>query len=86
MESIERIQNAGYLSEKLLQRKCNELQARIRSTRRSDSKRQLLEVEFCYLYRELEFRRKRKAAHQNFLAKKYDKRFDNRAKRPQKVV
>ncbi len=82
MESHERVQNVGYLSERQLERKCNDLQAKIRSIRRSDDSRQKLEIEYCYLFRELESRKKRKIAHQKFLAKKYD----NRAKSPKKVV
>ena len=82
MENSGRPQNVGYLSERQLERRCNDLQSKIRNTRRGDDLRMTLEVEYCYLYRELEFRKKRKIAHQNFLAKKYD----NRAKRPRKVV
>lgn len=86
MESKDRSQNVGYLNERQLERRCSDLQAKIRNTRRSDSNRPRLEIEYCYLYRELEFRRKRKVAHQKFIAKKYEKKFDNRAKRPEKVV
>ena len=82
MEGYDRPQNVGYLSEKQLERKCNDLQSRIRGLRRSDKNRLFLEVEYCYLFRELESRKKRKIAHQKFLAKKRD----NRAKTTKKVV
>ncbi len=80
-----RAKELGYLNEKQLERRCGELQHKIRSLRRSSDERQLLEIEFCYTFRELEFRKKRKVAHQNFLAKKYKNR-DNRAKGRKNVV
>ena len=86
MENSERPRNVGYLSERQLEKRCNDLQSKIRHTRRQDDRRMGMEIEYCYLYRELEHRKKRKIAHQNFLAKKYDKKYDNRAKKPQKVV
>tara|TARA_B100000683_G_scaffold198510_1_gene191620 strand:+ start:491 stop:748 length:258 start_codon:yes stop_codon:yes gene_type:complete len=80
-----RTKELGYLNEKQLERKCGELQHKIRNLRRSSDERQLLEIEFCYTFRELEFRKKRKVAHQSFLAKKNKKR-DNRAKGRKNVV
>jgi len=45
---------------------------RLRSRRKGDS-REGIEVELCYIYRELEVRRSRKIAHLNYTAAKHNR-------------
>ena len=58
----------------------DELRARMRGVRRSirrvknRNERRLLEVESCYLHREIEIREQRRAAHSKWLSEKRERR------------
>ena len=72
------------MSDRLIEMDEDELRARMRNIRRtirkcSDRvKRAQLEVECCYIHREVEIREQRRAAHVKYLASKNRNRRENR--------
>lgn len=66
-EVMDKNVDMGYLQDEEIERKLRSLTSMIRSSRFSTEKKMELEIEYCYLYREKEWREKRKLAHAEWL-------------------
>tara|TARA_Y100000310_G_C20620294_1_gene782921 strand:- start:1230 stop:1475 length:246 start_codon:yes stop_codon:yes gene_type:complete len=56
-----------HMSDDELRRRYRSISNMIRNSKFSSNKRQDLEIEYCYIFRELECRQKRVEAHQEYL-------------------
>jgi len=56
-----------HMSDDELRRRYRSISNMIRNSKFSSNKRQELEIEYCYIFRELECRQKRVVAHQEYL-------------------